>query len=315
MDYIQIGIETDREAVEALSYFLIDELEAGVEVCDPKDVITQDKTQVWYDLIDEKLLSADMDIVIVKAYFSEGIDIEQTKFKIKKQLSHINQFLKTGTGNITVLEIPEKKWANEWKKYYKPTHVGKNIIIKPTWEHFLNTSNKIIIEMDPGMAFGTGTHETTEMCVELLEKYLAKYETSSVIDIGTGSGILGIIATKLGAEKVIGVDIDPTAVKVANQNIKLNNAEDKMTAISGNLIELINTKANIVVSNIIADIIISLANEVDSILSENGIWISSGIINTKKEKVIETILNNNWNIIEIEEKNEWIAIVATRKKQ
>ncbi|ONI41525.1 hypothetical protein AN640_07925 [Candidatus Epulonipiscium fishelsonii] len=169
--------------------------------------------------------------------------------------------------------------------------------------------------MDPGMAFGTGTHETTEMCVELLEKYLAKYETSSVIDIGTGSGILGIIATKLGAEKVIGVDIDPTAVKVANKNIKLNNAEDKMTAISGNLIELINTKANIVVSNIIADIIISLANEVDSILSENGIWISSGIINTKKEKVIETILNNNWNIIEIEEKNEWIAIVATRKKQ
>ncbi|ONI39112.1 ribosomal protein L11 methyltransferase [Candidatus Epulonipiscium fishelsonii] len=314
MDYIQIGIETDTEAVEALSYFLIDELDAGVEVCDPKDVVTQDKTQVWYDLIDEKLLSKDMDVVIVKAYFNEEIDIEKTITQIKSQLNHISQFLKTGTGNITVLEIPEEKWANEWKKYYKPTLLGKNIIIKPTWEHFINESNKIIVEMDPGMAFGTGTHETTEMCAELLEKYLSNDKAGSlVIDIGTGSGILGIIATKLGAKKVIGVDIDPMAVKVATQNIMLNNVADKMTAVSGNLIEVLDTRADIVVSNIIADIIVSLASEVDSILNENGIWISSGIINTKKEKVVETILNTGWHIIEIEEKNEWIAIVASRK--
>ncbi len=128
MDCIQIEVETKTEAVEALSYYIIDELEGGIEICDPKDVISQDKTQVWYDLIDDSLLDVDMDKVILKAYFNVEINIEDYVSKISNQLVHISQFLDVGTGKISVLEIPEEKWAHEWKKYYKVFDIGKNIV-------------------------------------------------------------------------------------------------------------------------------------------------------------------------------------------
>ncbi|OON92078.1 MAG: ribosomal protein L11 methyltransferase [Epulopiscium sp. Nele67-Bin001] len=306
MDYIQIIIETKTEAVEALSYYITEQLEGGIEICDPKDVISQDRTQVWYDLIDENLLDVDMDVVTVKAYFAKGINVEEYVSKIENQISHISQFLDVGTRKISVVEIPKEKWMDEWKKYYNVFRIGERIVIKPSWIEYETKDNDIVIEMDPGMAFGTGTHETTAMCVELVEENLKE----TVLDIGTGSGILGIVAAKLGASKVIGVDIDPMAVKVANENIKINNVD--MVAVEGDLLDVVTDKCELVVSNIIADIIILLATKVKSVIANGGIWIASGIINTRRDDVVEALIHSGWNIVKIVEQNEWLAIVCSR---
>ncbi|MEF9960407.1 MAG: 50S ribosomal protein L11 methyltransferase [Niameybacter sp.] len=312
MDYIQIAIETTRDAVEAISYFLVEEMSGGVEICDPQDVVSQDRTQVIFDLIDESLLSEDMDTVVVKAYFSTEIDVEEKVEAIKGHLKHISEFLNVGTGKITLLDIPEEKWANEWKKYYKPVKLGDHIVIKPKWEDYEAATDDLIIEMDPGMAFGTGTHETTAMCAELVEKYMQPNQT--IVDIGTGSGILGIIAAKMGAEHVIGVDIDPVAVRVAKENVAYNHVEDKMEVYAGNLIDVVKQKGNIVVSNIIADVIIMLAEQVNEVIEEDGLWIASGIIEMRKEDVLAALEKNHFEIVEIHQQREWLAIVSKRSK-
>ncbi len=310
MDYIQVAIETTTEAVEAISYFLVEEQAGGVEISDPKDVLSQDRTQVIYDFIDESLLQQDMDTVVVKAYFSTEINIPEKIQVIKEHLAHIATFLNIGTGAITLADIPEEKWANEWKKYYKPVKLGEHIVIKPTWEAYEAQADDLVIEMDPGMAFGTGTHETTAMCATLLEKHIT--DGTHVLDIGTGSGILGIIAAKMGAKQVFGVDIDPVAVRVANENIACNHVDSIMKVAAGDLLDVVTQKGDIVVSNIIADVIILLADQVDQVIAEGGLWIASGVINSRREDVCEAITRNGWEIIDIQEQKEWLAIVSKR---
>ncbi|MGL4739073.1 MAG: 50S ribosomal protein L11 methyltransferase [Cellulosilyticaceae bacterium] len=310
MDYIQVAIETTTEAVEAISYFLVEENAGGVEICDPKDVMNQDRTQVLFDLIDESLMKDDgLDTVFVKAYFSTEIDIKEKIDAIQKHLKTVSEFLNIGSGAISLLDIPEEKWANEWKKYYKPVKLGKNILIKPTWET-CEVKDELVIEMDPGMAFGTGTHETTALCAMLTEQYIKPEDT--VLDIGTGSGILGIIAAKMGAKRVIGVDIDPVAVRVAKENVATNHVSDVMDVRAGNLLDVVSEKGNIVVSNIIADVIIILADQVDQVVAEDGVWIASGVINSRKADVMEAMARNGWVTVEVHEQKEWVAIVAKR---
>ncbi|MGL4344263.1 MAG: 50S ribosomal protein L11 methyltransferase [Cellulosilyticaceae bacterium] len=310
MDYIQVAIETTTEAVEAISYFLVEEDAGGVEICDPKDVVNQDRTQVIFDLIDESLIQEDnLDTVFVKAYFSTEIDIAEKIAAIQKHLETVSEFLNIGSGKISLLDIPEEKWANEWKKYYKPVKLGRNILIKPTWES-CEVKDELVIEMDPGMAFGTGTHETTALCAMLIEKYIKPQDT--VLDIGTGSGILGIIAAKMGAERVIGVDIDKVAVRVAKENVATNKVDEVMDVRAGNLIEVVSEKGDIVVSNIIADVIVILADQVDQVIADNGLWIASGVINSRKADVIQAMERNGWAIQEVHEQKEWVAIVAKR---
>ncbi|MGL4361912.1 MAG: 50S ribosomal protein L11 methyltransferase [Cellulosilyticaceae bacterium] len=313
MDYIQVSIETTREAVEALSYFLIEEQAGGVEIEDPQDVWNQDKKEVIYDLIDESLLQEDMDKVFVKAYFSTEINLAKKLEAIEMHLQGIKNYLNIGSGKITLVDMPEEMWANEWKKYYKPVALGERIVIKPSWENYDVKENELIIEMDPGMAFGTGTHETTAMCAGLVEKYIKPDD--NVIDIGTGSGILGIIAAKMGAKDVLGVDIDLVAVKVAKENVKLNNVDQVMDVKAGNLIDVVETRATIVVSNIIADVIIMLAEQVDKVIAEDGIWIASGIINSRKLEVLEALKKNGWIVIEECEQKEWVALVCKRDEK
>ncbi|WP_010167946.1 50S ribosomal protein L11 methyltransferase [Candidatus Epulonipiscium viviparus] len=305
MDCIEFKIETTTAAVEAISYFIADTLEGGVEICDPKDAINQDKTQTWYDFIDESLLDADMNTVFVKAYFNKGINIEEYKEKISAELEHIKEFLDVGAAQIIVSEIPEEKWANEWKKYYKTFNITDKIVIKPSWLAYDVAGDEIVIEMDPGMAFGSGTHETTSMCVQLLEKYLKK--SNRVLDVGTGSGILGIVAAKLGAS-VLGVDIDPMSVKVAIENVAINGVADDMAVVQGDLLEVVAEKADIVISNIIADVIIVLAAQVRQVLKPGGVWIASGIIDTKKAAVLKAVEKHGWEVVEVTEKNEWVAL-------
>lgn len=309
MDYIQVAIETKREAIEAISYFLIEDGAGGVEIADPKDVTSQDRTVVFYDLIDESLLNQDQEKVFVKAYYPVELNINEKINQIKERLKHVSEFLDIGSGKISLLDMPEEEWANAWKKYYKPVKLGKNILIKPTWEDY-EVTDELVIEMDPGMAFGTGTHATTAMCAVLVEKLLTP--SATVLDIGTGSGILGILAAKLGAKKVLGVDIDPVAVKVAKENIQVNQVDAIMQVESGNLTEVVKEKSDLIVSNIIADVIIMLSSQIGKVMKEDGLWIASGIIDTRKEDVISHMNANDFEIVEMSEENDWIALVAKR---
>ena len=185
------------------------------------------------------------------------------------------------------------------------------MMIKPTWETYTKKSDdEIVIELDPGMAFGTGTHETTSMCMALLEEYVKPGDT--VLDIGTGSGISGITAAKLGAGKVIGGDLDQTAVNVAKENVMQNNVADVMDVRYGDLLEILGEKGNIVVANIIADVIIPLSKTVASVMLDDAIFISSGIIEGRLEDVVQAI-EQYFEIQEIQRKGEWAAVVAKKK--
>ena len=206
-------------------------------------------------------------------------------------------------------KVDENDWAESWKKYYKPIRIGRRILIMPSWEEDVSLENDIVIELDPGMAFGTGTHETTMMCTEALEDYVKPYST--VYDIGTGSGILGIVAAKLGATKVLGVDLDPVCVKVANENIEMNNVEDVVEIKNGDLLEVVEGKADIIVSNIIAEIIAGMTPDLKNYLNRGGIFITSGIIIEKISLVEKALIENGFKILEIKKLNSWACIIAT----
>lgn len=311
MDYIQVAIETKTEAVEAISYLLMEQGVGGVEIEDPQDLLMSTKSPISWDYAELELTNRDPNVVIIKAYFPEHMNYAEQIADVKVKIDGMRDYLDVGTGTIKAVHMEEQEWANEWKKYYKITPIGHNIIIKPTWEAYSPKSHEeIIIELDPGMAFGTGTHETTSMCMELLEQHVRPGDI--ILDIGTGSGILGITAAKLGAKRVIGGDLDKTAVKVAKENIAQNKVSGIMEARYGDLLEIAPEKGNIIIANIIADVIIPLSKTVANVMLDDGLFISSGIIEDRIDDVIEAI-EVNFDILEVRRKGEWAAVVAKKK--
>ncbi len=310
--WIEVTIETKTEAVEAVTNILFENGAQGAMIEDPKDLNPEKRNEYDWDYVDENMLERSKeDIVKVKTYISDEKDVEIFISKVSEEVKALTNFgLDIGSGKVYTDSVREDDWANNWKQYYKPTRIGKNIIIKPEWEDYLEEEGDLIVEMNPGMAFGTGNHETTSMCVANLEKYVKK--DSTVFDIGCGSGILGIVAAKLGAKKVLGIDIDEVAVKVANENIEKNGVAGQMKALKGNLADKIdrNTKADIVVANIMADIVILLSKDVRAFLKEGGIFISSGIILAKIEEVSKALEENGFEVVEVQRKGEWACILA-----
>lgn len=316
LKWVRLTISTKSEAVEAISYALTNIGIPTIEIDDPNDIALtmEKKNKTDWDYIDEELLkNKDADEVHIKAYLPEDTPYEEKIIQIQNSLNHIKQFLDIGKGTVKTDILHEEEWANSWKKYYKPLKIGKNILIKPSWEEYTpRDDDEVIIEMDPGMAFGTGTHETTSMCLELIEKYIAKGDV--VFDIGCGSGILGIASAKLGASSVIGVDLDANAVKVAKNNVNSNNVQHIMKLYEGNLLDVIDQKADIVVANIIADVIIELSQSVLEFLKTNGLFIASGIIKERLQDVKEAMDKNGLDIIDLYEKGSWCALAARTKE-
>lgn len=311
MKYIEIQVLTTTEASDAVYNILSEEGAAGVVIEDPNDflMLNQDKTS--WDYVEDELIAKMGEDVKVKGYFSE-LDYDEDKVtRIRNRVFELDTFgLDKGKGTITTKEVHDEDWANAWKQYYKPTKVGEKVVIKPTWEAYELSENEIIIELDPGMAFGTGTHETTVMCVQLLEKYVKN--SSTVFDVGCGSGILGITAAKLGAQKVFCVDIDEVSCKVSRENIAMNHVTDLIEVRCGNLLEVVSERADVIVANIIADIIISFTNDVEKFMNPGGVFISSGIIKDRRDEVLEKLNEKNYKIIEVLEMGEWCAIAAAR---
>lgn len=313
MNWTEVTVKTTTEAVEAISNILLEERCGGVMIEDPKDFLFQKKNELEWDYVEEEVFNkSNQDGVLIKTYIPEERNVLELVETIKAKISLLPSCgLDIGEGTVSLSDVNESDWANEWKKYYKPTKIGQKIVVKPTWEDYEKQEGDLIIELDPGMAFGTGTHETTSMCIRELEKYVD--ETKRVFDIGCGSGILAISAAKLGAKEVVAGDLDEVAVKVSKENCELNNVSNKVVVKHGSLFEVVEGKADVIVANIIADIIKILANDVRKFLSENGIFISSGIIHAKIDEVVEALEKNGFEIVEIVKLGEWSAIVSKLK--
>ncbi len=208
---------------------------------------------------------------------------------------------------VTTKTVDEEDWAESWKEFFHVTKITPNIIVKPEWRDYKKTKSEVVIELDPGMAFGTGTHPTTSLCIKMIEQYLKK--DHSFLDVGTGSGILMIAAAKLGAKHVIGIDNDEVAIPIANQNLINNNISSDRFQVSLNTLEkLDNTEFDIICANILAHVIIDILPEIKSRLNIGGIAILSGIIKEKQESVLIGISQNNLELVNIEYMEEWVAI-------
>lgn len=309
MKWIEIQVKTTTEAVEAVSSILYDVGAGGLAIEDPNDIILYANNNDRWDYIDPNLLTQQFEGVIVKAYFQESSDLIDKIELIKQNIEKIPQYnLDKGLGEVTISEVYEKDWAEAWKKYYKPKKIGSRIVIKPTWENYEKKDDEMIIEIDPGMAFGTGTHETTMMCIQQLEKYVKSGHT--VFDVGCGSGILSITAAKLGAEKVIAVDLDELSIKVSKENTKINKVDNVVEVRHGNLLDVVDEKADIIVSNIIAEIIVVLSKDIRRFLNKGGLFITSGIIHEKIQLVQDAMKAEGLVIVDTITLGEWACIVA-----
>ncbi len=325
MIWKKITIETTTEAVDMISYTLGELGVEGIEIEDKVPLSEEDQKAMFIDILPE--LPPDDGVALISCYIDNPeTDVDALVAQIKEELENMRQYMDIGSGRLTLGETEDKDWINNWKEFFHPFWLNQ-ILIKPTWIPESEVERKpgdIMIEIDPGTAFGTGAHETTKLCIEQLEKYLTGKET--VFDAGCGSGILSIIATKLGAGQVFGVDIDPLAVDASYENCRVNHiSEQQANFMQGNVIadeafaeHMAQAKGSlpqydIVVANILADVIIPLSGKVAPYMKPDGIFISSGIIHTKEEEVRQALLTNGFEIIETTYMKDWVCFTAKQR--
>ncbi|MGG7323428.1 50S ribosomal protein L11 methyltransferase [Clostridium baratii] len=309
--WIEVKVLTTSEAVEPISgiFYTLDC--KGVSIEDPNDILGREQGPLTWDFADINVLEHKGEYAVVKGYFSDEDNIDEVVTYVKEKVKEIKDMgFDVGRGEVLVEKTHEEDWANNWKKYYKPSKVGEKIVVKPIWEDYEKKGDELVVELDPGMAFGTGDHETTRMCIQALEKYVEK--DSTVFDVGTGSGILAIAAAKLGAKKAVGVDLDPVAVESAKENVSYNNL-DNIEVLYGNLVEVIEGKADIVVANIIAEIICILIDDVKRVLKQGGMFITSGIIHERVKMVTDKLEESGFEVIKVNKDGEWNCIIAKAK--
>ncbi|WP_099346133.1 50S ribosomal protein L11 methyltransferase [Clostridium tertium] len=307
----EVRVITKSEALEPVSGIFYGLDCKGVAIEDPNDILEREQGPLTWDFADINVLEHKGKVAVVKAYFSEEDNIDEILKYINEKMNELKELgIDTGVAKVESEKMFEEDWANNWKKYYKPTKVGEKIVVKPIWEEYDAQGEELVVELDPGMAFGTGTHETTRMCIQSLEKYVK--EDSTVFDVGCGSGILAIAAAKLGSKMAVGVDLDPVAVESAKENVGYNNLEN-IQILYGNLVEVIDRKADIVVANIIAEVICILTEDVKRVLKDNGYFITSGIIHDRVDMVTKKLEETGFEVIEINKDGEWNCIVAKVK--
>ena len=309
--WIEVRVITKSEALEPVSGIFYSLDCKGVAIEDPEDILGREQGPLTWDFADIKVLEHKGKVAVVKAYFAEEDNIEEILGYVNEKLVELKEMgIDLGEAKVEHEKMYEEDWANTWKQYYKPSKVGEKIVVKPIWEEYEQKEGELVVNLDPGMAFGTGTHETTRMCIQALEKYVK--EESTVFDVGCGSGILAIAAAKLGAKLAVGVDLDPVAVESSIENVGYNNLNN-IEILHGNLVEVIDGKADIIVANILAEIICILTDDVKRVMKDGGVFITSGIIHDRVDMVCEKLEATGFEVIEKNRDGEWNCIVAKLK--
>ena len=309
MKWAEISIQTTHEATEAVANLFHDLGSSGVVIEDPELVNSYRRSGSWdYCDIPEEL---NTEIVTVKAYLPVDDELEE-KMRLFEQAFHelLQHGLEKGQGMLKWREVKEEDWASSWKEYFHPVKVGERLVIKPSWEEYIPGDNDLVIELDPGMAFGTGTHHTTAMCCRVLEEVIKPGQM--VFDIGTGSGILAVAAAKLGAESIQAVDLDAVAVRVAKENVEINRVEKQVKVSQGDLLTGIIGQADVIIANIIADIVIKLLKDIPGRLKDDGVFIASGIITERLSDVTAALLEHNLLLDRVIEEGGWVAMVIRK---
>lgn len=310
MKWQQITVTAEKSAVEAVADILQETGSGGTVIEDPETVKANIAANVWdaYAFPDDFL---NLDGVLVRAYLPVNDELKSRLAEIKDRLNALNRQLPDSVREVDLTLVQEEDWANSWKKYYKPLRIGRHIVIKPTWEEFAAVPEDLVIELDPGMAFGTGAHPTTTMCLEVLERHIKGGER--VYDVGTGSGILAVAAAKLGAGSVLAMDIDDVAVQAAAQNIAANGATDLVTVRRNNLLEGIAEPAEIIIANIVADVILKVCPDAARLTPKGGLFITSGIIEHRAEEVARELKKLGFRLQDRKEEKDWVLFVAVKE--
>ncbi|WP_336787030.1 50S ribosomal protein L11 methyltransferase [Paenibacillus sp. MMO-177] len=330
MKWHEITISTTEQAIEMISNFLHEMDAGGVSIEESGTLNKERDTSLgqWYET---PLNDIPEGQAIIKGYFTESVDMNELKLQIVPRIEQLKEFgIDPGNYEISIKLVDEEDWATAWKQYFKPIKVSEKLTIKPTWEEYEPAAGENIIELDPGMAFGTGTHPTTALCLQTLESVIQGDE--EVIDVGTGSGILAIGAMKLGARRVLALDLDPVAVSSATENVRLNRLQDDVEVLESDLLGVLGGKVvhaanerdalsttvtlpvDLVVANILAEIILLFIDDVFAALKPNGIYIASGIYKNKEADVEEGLIRSGFEIVDKRRDQDWIAFVA-RKPQ
>ncbi len=321
MKYLEINIETSTAGIEPVVSALLNLGITDTVVEDPRDIEDlMDKKQTYdWDYLDDSIIEKMKESPKVTVYLEDTEENRTLAEQIAPAMEELRSKAREGIfgegadfGSLRVSKKQEDdtQWKDKWKEYFKPARIAENIVAKPTWESYERQGDEKVIEIDPGMAFGTGTHETTSLCVKMLEKY--QKESDKVLDVGCGSGILSIAAALLGAEDVLGVDIDPVAVEVAAENIELNGVANVAKAQYGDLTKGIDYKADIVVANLMADLVMMLSEDVARHMQPGGLFISSGILVEKEVQVTEHLRSQGFGIVEVREDGGWCCIVCRK---
>ena len=313
MDWMEYTILTTTEASDLVSQILMDAGSAGTMIEDKNDVAANQRPEGQWDIIDEAIAQRIGDDVKVTGWFELDEKLNDRVAFIESELRRIRGMdLGMDLGKLTHVqsEMANQDWTQSWKAAYKPFRLGEHIVIRPSWTQAELRPGDHVIEIDPGMAFGTGTHETTGMCVALVEKYVRPNDR--VIDIGTGTGILAIAAAHMGAKPVLATDLDPMAAKVAAENVKINGFEGTIDVRCGDLLEVVHETGDVVIANIIADVIVMLAAPVRERIADGGVFICSGIAADRLDDVLAALASAHYDVMDVLKQGEWCA-VASRK--
>lgn len=307
-NWVDVTLRVGLKDAEEAAWLIGESSPYGIYIEDYSRLEEETLEIAHIDLIDEALLGKDREHVWIHVYVAERDNPPESIAYIEEKLKN------AGVDYVCSLSsLKEEDWANNWKQYFHPIHIGKNLLICPSWETAPNPENRAVLYLEPGMAFGTGTHATTCLCMEVMEPFIN--EKTCLLDVGCGSGILALSALLLGAQKAVGVDIDEKAVKTAKENAARNGmAEPKITFKQGDLCEQISGTYNLIVANIVADVIVLLCKDIAKFLCEGGVFIVSGIICESEAQVQKAFNESGLHVCERHEKAGWLSFVLKQKK-
>ena len=305
MNWTEITVSVPNEYTESASAIANMTVPYGIYIEDYSDLEISAWEIAHIDLIDEDLINKDRKNSVIHIYISECDNAAEALEFLKERLTAEKIPFEAGS-----IGVDDADWNENWKKYFKPIEIGEKLAVVPSWEEYENRENRTILSIDPGAAFGTGTHATTSLCLELLQGFVDN--DTEMLDIGCGSGILGLASVLLGCKKAFGVDIDAQSVKTARENAEINRISDKATFEVGDLTQVVSGKYGVICANIVADVIIRLLPDVDEFMTEGGVLIVSGIIDIRKDDVLKAVNDNGFKIADQKYKDNWCAFVLKK---